>query len=184
MRSHRGEGGEQGPLCAVSDRLLQTERLLSWKTCVSSAAQTVSPTCVVFSKKSCGIILEFRCITEDPSVEPSWTAAAHIADPTAIVWRGDPSLLGSLGHPEYVQPQLRLATASHLVSSERTPCVPDLHTLKCAGTRAACVRSPLNTTEEYAVERDGAMRHCPCPSRSPLAWSLAPFALFCSQLPV
>ena len=51
------------------------------------------------------------------------TAAARTADPTAIVWRGDPSLPSSrmkilgtpLGHPDYVQSQLRSVTESHQI---------------------------------------------------------------------
>ena len=79
------------------------------------------------------------------------TAAARELDPSAVVWKGDPSLPPSeqgvkipgipLGHPEYVQNQLQRVSASHRQLLERIPSVQDLQAawlllLCCAGTRA------------------------------------------------
>ena len=78
------------------------------------------------------------------------TAAARRVDPTAVVWRGDPTLpadqrgmkvLGTpLGHSEYVDAQLRHITAEHQILLDRIPHVTDLQCawlllLFCAASR-------------------------------------------------
>ena len=79
------------------------------------------------------------------------TAAARTSDPSAVVWKGDPSLPASeqglrilgtrLGHPEHVHHQLRRASVDHRLLLERIPAVQDLQSAWlllsfCAGTRA------------------------------------------------
>ena len=106
-----------------------------------------------------------------PTGLEAMTAAARTADPTAIVWRGDPSLPSSQqgmkilgtpsGHPDYVQSQLRSVTESHQILFERIPCDCDLQaawllSLYCAGTRANYLLVLPSATAEYAVEHDGA----------------------------
>ena len=93
------------------------------------------------------------------------TVAARRSDPSAVVWKGDPSLpvseqglriLGTpLGHPEYVHDQLRRASADHRLFLERIPAVQDLQSAwlllsYCAGTRAnnllRSIPPPMATT--------------------------------------
>ena len=177
----QGEGGEQGDalmpllfsfglhrsLCAVSDRLLPTERLLAFldDLYVICSPDRVSHVCRVLQEE---LWVPSRIQTHHgktqvwnragvmPTSVDAMTAAARTADPTAIVRRGDPSLPSSqqgmkiLGHPDYVQSELRSVTESHQILFERTPCVGDLQAawlllLYCAGIRANyLLRNPLD----------------------------------------
>ena len=92
---------------------------------MSFAAQTLSPTCVVFSKKSSGTILEFRCIMGRTKcgtklgLDAMTGSATHRRSDNNCV-RDDPSLLNSLqgmkvfgtllGHSDTAQAQLRSGT--------------------------------------------------------------------------
>ena len=165
----QGEGGEQvdalmpllfslglhRSLCAVSDRLLPTERLLAflddlYVICsperVSHVYRVLQEELWVHSRIQMhhGKTQVWNRARVPPTGLDAMTAAARTADPTTIVWRGDPSLPSSkqgmkilgtpLGHPDYVQSQLRSVTESHQILFERIPCVCVL--LYCAGTRA------------------------------------------------
>ena len=105
------------------------------------------------------------------------TAAARELDPSAVVWKGDPSLLPAeqgvkilgipLGHPEYVQNQLQRVSVSHRQLLERINSVQDLQAawlllLYCACTRANFLLRaiPPAQTKEYAVNHTASLKEC------------------------
>ena len=105
------------------------------------------------------------------------TAAARRVDPTAVVWRGDPTLpadqrgmkvLGTpLGHSEYVDAQLRHITAEHQILLDRIPHVSDLQCawlllLFCAASRPNYVLRVLHpdATREFAAHHEKGVRRC------------------------
>ena len=102
---------------------------------------------------------------------------ARLADPTSIVWKGDPSLpikqqgvkvLGTpVGHSEYVRQKLRDIGESHNVLFERIQAIPDLQCawlvlLFCAATRANFLlrRVHPNLVVDFARHHDNSVWAC------------------------
>ena len=105
------------------------------------------------------------------------TAVARVDDPTAVLWKGDPSLppsqqglriLGTpLGHPEYVRNQPRRVSESHRSLLERIPSVQDLQSawlllLFCEGTRANYLLRaiPPQQALEFETHHTASVQEC------------------------
>ena len=191
-REGRGEGGTphrpgipgRGGGQLIPEYSQQNDCSRSWMTCMSSAAERVSHVHRVLQEELWvhsriqvhhGKTQVWKRARVPPTGLDAMTAAARIADPTTIVWRGDPSLPRSqqgmkiLGTLDNVLSQLRSVTESHQILFERIQCVSDLQAawlllLYCAGTRATYFLRAVhpNATVEYAAEHDGAMRRCLC----------------------
>ena len=110
-----------------------------------------------------------------PAGSAALTAAARVADPSAIVWRGDPHLppeeqgvkiLGTpLGHPSYVRSQLAALTAKHEHLISNILQVQDLQCawillLYCASARANYSLRVVHPklTDAFAAQHDASMR--------------------------
>ena len=95
------------------------------------------------------------------------TAADRMSDPSAVVWKGEPSLPASelglrilgtpLGHPEHEHDQLRRASADHRLLLERSPGFSF-----CAGTRANYLLRSIarQMALEFAANHTVSLRTC------------------------
>ena len=197
----QGEGGEQGDplmpalyacgqhraLLHVSENLLDTERLFAFQddvyVCCGTERSEEVHTSLEREMWDHKIQLhkgKTQLWNRGGIAPQGWetlTAAARELDPSAVVWKGDPSLPPSeqgvkilgipLGHPENVQNQLQRVSASHRQLLERIPSVQDLQAawlllLYCAGTRANFLLRaiPPAQTEEYAVNHTASLKEC------------------------
>ena len=173
----QGEGGEQG------DPLMQALFALGQHRALVAVALSASTTCW---ELSCGTTRASRStrakqVWNRGGVEPAniqfLQQDALIADPGAVVWRGDEVLptidqgvviLGTpLGHFDFVQRHLQSKVESHRVLLERIPAVPDLQAawlilLCCASARANFLLSalPPEATREFARQHDESLRLC------------------------
>ena len=189
----QGEGGEQcdpsalyacgqhRALVHVSEDLLDSERLLAFMDdiyVISKPDRTEALPGDVGARADPTPSRQDATVEQRRSGPRGWerlTAAARRSDPSAVVWKGDPSLpvseqglriLGTrLGHPEYVHDQLRRASADHRLLL--IPAVQDLQSAWlwlsfCAGTRANHLLRPIPPPMalEFAANHTVSLRTC------------------------
>ena len=197
----QGEGGEQGDalmpalfslgqhdaLVAIQGRLAQDERLMAFLDDIYAVGDRPERSGAAYT----AIQEELRTHTGievhqgktqlwnragvAPAGSAALTAAARVADPSAIVWRGDPHLppeeqgvkiLGTpLGHPSYVRSQLAALTAKHEHLISNILQVQDLQCawillLYCASARANYSLRVVHPklTDAFAAQHDASMR--------------------------
>ena len=198
----QGEGGEQGDalmpalyslgqhdaLVAIQGRLAQDERLMAFLDDIyavgdrperSGAAHTAIQeelrTHTGIEVHQGKTQLWNRAGVAAPAGSAALTAAAQVADPSAIVWRGDPHLppeeqgvkiLGTpLGHPSCVRSQSAALTAKHEHLISNILQVQDLQCawillLYCASARANYALRVVHPklTDAFAAQHDASMR--------------------------
>ena len=198
----QGEGGEQGDalmpalfalgqhdaLVAIQNRLVPGERLMAFLDDIYAVDERQDRTEAVYTAMEQE--LRFHTGIEvhqgktqiwnkagvTPTGSERLTAVARVADPTAIVWRGDLGLLHEeqgakilgtpLGHPSFVRSQLATLSAKHEQLISKILHIQDLQCawillLYCASSRAitlcgwfirSCpLLSPPNMTQHCVV---------------------------------